>query len=171
MACKEMELEELRDRTLPSLSGGERQRTMIAQVIAQEPEIFLLDEPSSALDPNHALKLFRFLERMAAEGKTVAASAHDINLAAEFGSFVWIMKEGRLAAAGKTGDVLKGDVLSSVYGSTFVPYRREWTDFPGHPLHATEEKRYCGALFDAASFCSGDPSPAVSGAGGNPGVG
>jgi len=130
-ASREMELEELRDRPLPSLSGGERQRTMIAQVIAQEPEIFLLDEPSSALDPNHALKLFRFLERMAAEGKTVAAAAHDINLAAEFGSFVWIMKEGRLAAAGKTGDVLKGDILSSVYGSTFVPYRREWTDFSG----------------------------------------
>ncbi len=103
-----MELVDLLDRPLTTLSGGERQRAMIAQAIAQEPEIFLLDEPSSALDPKHTLGLFRFLRRAAAEGKTVAAAVHDINLAAEFGDCVWILGENGLAASGRVKDVLTG---------------------------------------------------------------
>ena len=97
---------------------------MIAQAIAQEPEIFLLDEPSSALDPKHTLGLFRFLRRAAAEGKTVAAAVHDINLAAEFGDCVWLLGGDGLAASGRVKDVLTGEVLSSVYGVSFAPLWR-----------------------------------------------
>jgi len=123
-AAEAMELVDLLDRPLTTLSGGERQRAMIAQAIAQEPEIFLLDEPSSALDPKHTLGLFRFLRQAAAEGKTVAAAVHDINLAAEFGDCVWILGENGLAASGRVKDVLTGEVLSSVYGVSFAPLWR-----------------------------------------------
>lgn len=124
-AAEAMGLEDLLSRPLPTLSGGERQRTMIAQVIAQEPEVFLLDEPSSALDPGHTLGLFKFFRSLASGGKTVVATVHDINLAAEFGDFVWILDKGRLAASGPGGEVLTEEVLSSVYSVPFVPLRRE----------------------------------------------
>lgn len=125
-AAAEMELEDLLTRRLSSLSGGERQRTVIAQTIAQEPDIFLLDEPSSALDPRHTLRLFRFLQRIAGEGKTVAAAVHDINLAAEFGDFVWMLKDGRLVAAGTVEETLTGETLSSVYDVPFSPLRGDF---------------------------------------------
>ncbi len=118
-----MDLRRLLRRPASTLSGGERQRTLIAQVIAQDPEVFLLDEPSSALDPKHTVGLFRFLRRMAAEGKTVAAAVHDINLAAEFGDWVWMLHEGALAASGRVEEVLTEETLSGVYGVPFIPFR------------------------------------------------
>ena len=123
-AARAMGLEDLLERPLPTLSGGERQRAMVAQAIAQEPEIFLLDEPSSALDPGHALALFKFFRSQASGGKTVIAAVHDINLAAEFGDFVWILDKGCLAASGPVGEVLTGDLLSSVYAVSFAPLKR-----------------------------------------------
>jgi iron complex transport system ATP-binding protein len=123
-AAEAMELEDLLDRPLTTLSGGERQRTMIAQAIAQEPEVFLLDEPSSALAPRHTLALFRFLRQAAAEGKPVAAAGSRNNLAAEFGDCVWLLGGDGLAASGRVKDVLTGEVLSSVYGVSFAPLGR-----------------------------------------------
>ena len=119
-AAREMELDGLLSRTAPSLSGGERQRLMIAPAIAQDPVIMLLAEPSSALDPRHALRLFRFLRRRADEGATVVAAVHDINLAAEHGDHVCILKGGRVAAAGEAGS-LSAQLLSEVYGTRFEP--------------------------------------------------
>ena len=122
-AAEEMELCGLLSRRVTELSGGERQRTAIAQVIAQQPDAYILDEPSSALDPRHTLRLFGFLRAVAREGRTVIAAVHDINLAAEFGDGVWLLKDGRLAASGSLEDTLTEGVLSGVYGVPFVPFR------------------------------------------------
>ena len=120
-AARAMELDGLLERPASTLSGGERQRTLIAQVIAQDPQVFLLDEPSSALDPRHTLALFRFLKKAASEGRTVAAAVHDINLAAEFGDWVWLLNDGGLHASGRAEEVLTAQVLSKVYGVSFAP--------------------------------------------------
>ena len=120
-AC-EMELGEMLSRRVSSLSGGEKQRVLIAQVIAQQPEVFLLDEPSSALDPRHTLRLFRFLRKYAREGATVVAAAHDINLAAEYADCVCFLKNGRIEAFGDVEDALNDTVLSSVYDVPFASF-------------------------------------------------
>ena len=120
-AARAMELDGLLTRQASTLSGGERQRTLIAQVIAQDPKVFLLDEPSSALDPKHTLGLFRFLKRVAGEGRTVAAAVHDINLAAEFADWVWLLNDGDLHASGRAEEVLTAKILSKVYGVSFAP--------------------------------------------------
>jgi iron complex transport system ATP-binding protein len=121
-AAHEMELGSLLFRKVSSLSGGEKQRALIAQVIAQRPEVFLLDEPSSALDPRHTLRLFRFLRRCAGEGKTVIVAVHDINLAAEFADIVCFLKGGSLAAIGCAGETLSEAVLSEVYDVSFSSF-------------------------------------------------
>ncbi len=118
-AIDAMELADLSPRSLPTLSGGERQRAMIAQVVAQETDILLLDEPSSALDPRHTIRLFRLLGAAAAEGRTVVVSVHDINLAAEFGDRVWILKDGALVAEGAVEETLTKEILSEVYDVPF----------------------------------------------------
>ena len=121
-AAREMELDDLLSRSAPSLSGGERQRVLIAQVIAQRPKIYLMDEPSSALDPRHSLRLFRFLRRRAAEGSTVVVAVHDINLASEHGDFVCILKRGRVEASGEIERVLSADLLADVYETPFEKF-------------------------------------------------
>ena len=119
-AVREMELEELRSRSVSSLSGGEKQRVVIAQVIAQNPGVFLLDEPSSALDPRHTLRLFRFLRRRTREGATVVAAVHDVNLAEEYADCVCFLKEGRLKAFGDVEKTLDETTLASVYDVPFA---------------------------------------------------
>ena len=95
---------------------------LIAQVIAQRPQIYLMDEPSSALDPRHSLRLFRFLRRRAAEGSTVVVAVHDINLASEHGDFVCILKRGRVEASGEIERVLSADLLADVYETPFEKF-------------------------------------------------
>lgn len=120
-AAASMDIGPLMDRRFPSLSGGERQRVMVAQLLVQDPDIMLLDEPSSALDPRHTVALFRMLRKAADSGKTVVVAAHDINLAAKFGDSVWILEEGRVHSSGPVDLILTGDILASVYGISFAP--------------------------------------------------
>lgn len=84
-ALKVAGLEGLEQRAQNSLSGGERRRLDIATVLAQDPQVFLLDEPAHQLDLQHQMALLSHLKRLAAEqGRAVAMSLHDVNLAARF---------------------------------------------------------------------------------------
>ena len=67
------------------LSGGERQRVVIARALAQQPDVLLLDEPTSHLDINHQIEVFDLLHRLNEErGLTLLCTTHDLNLAAEY---------------------------------------------------------------------------------------
>lgn len=100
-AAAQMQLGELLFRNASRISGGEAQRSFLAMLLAQDPQVFLLDEPSSATDVKHAVATFSLFGRMAAErGRAVAAAVHDINLALRFASDVIALKEGSLLWAG-----------------------------------------------------------------------
>ena len=74
--------DELADRDFSCISDGQRQRVLLARAICQEPEILILDEPTSFLDVKHKLELLAILEKMAREKKmTVIMSLHEIDLA------------------------------------------------------------------------------------------
>lgn len=77
-------LEGLEQRPVQTLSGGERRRLAIATVLVQDPDIFLLDEPINHLDPRHQIGILYELQRLAAKGKSIIASLHDVNLARRF---------------------------------------------------------------------------------------
>lgn len=84
-ALKIAGLEGLEQRAQSSLSGGERRRLDIATVLAQDPQVFLLDEPAHQLDLQHQMALLGHLKRLTAEqGRAVVMSLHDLNLAARF---------------------------------------------------------------------------------------
>ena len=103
-------------RNLEELSGGERQRVIIARALAQEPDLVLLDEPTSFLDIKHQHAIYRLLRRLVDErGMTVLCVSHDLNLAGAYADEAVLMAGGRVTSAGKPGDVFRPELLDAVY--------------------------------------------------------
>jgi iron complex transport system ATP-binding protein len=98
------------------LSGGERQRVLLARVLAGQPEIFLLDEPTSNLDPRHRLKVASIMRRRADAGGLVVVPTHELDLAVQVADEAVLMKEGRVLAAGPLRTVLTSANLEQVFG-------------------------------------------------------
>jgi iron complex transport system ATP-binding protein len=101
---------ELADRDFTSLSDGEKQKVMIARALAQQPEIIILDEPTSHLDIRHKLEVMEIVNRLAREtGLAVILALHDIDLAIKYCGFVLFVKDGRILAAGKPEGIVTSD--------------------------------------------------------------
>ena len=110
-------LEELRDRNMLTLSGGEIQRVFLAQVLAQDPEILILDEPANHLDLLFQKQFFDMIQRWLEEtGRAVITVMHDLSLARKYGSHALLLDRGRCAGQGKASEVLTPEALQSVYG-------------------------------------------------------
>ena len=106
----------MRARRFTELSGGEKQRAVIAMVLAQEPQIILMDEPTSHLDMNHRVDIMQIVERMNTEhGVTVLVVSHDLNLSADFCRRLVMLDHGRIRTDGPPVDVLTEDILEAVY--------------------------------------------------------
>lgn len=107
---------DIRNKLFSELSGGERQRTVVAMILAQQPEIILLDEATSHLDINHRLEVMQIVERLhSEEGTTVVMVSHDLNLAAEFCSHLVLLDHGKLVSCGPSAEVLDENILREVY--------------------------------------------------------
>lgn len=101
------ELEGLLDRPPHRLSGGEKRRVALAAVMAVDPEVLLLDEPTGGLDPRSQEWLADFLARLRDEGRTLVVATHDLELAARVARRALVLDEGhRVAADGAVGAVL-----------------------------------------------------------------
>ena len=110
------DVNDLCDRPFDLLSGGEKQRVLIAMALAQEPQVILMDEPTTHLDPNHSLEIMQIVERLNRErGLTVFMISHDLNLAAEFCRRLVLLDHGRIAADGTPSEVLREETLHKVY--------------------------------------------------------
>jgi len=112
-----MELDNLSLRMFNQLSGGERQKVLIARALAQEPEVLLLDEPTSSLDLRHQLEVLELITDIVREkGLAAIMAIHDLNLASMFSDKIIMLKEGRIYAAGKGEEVLSPENIRQVYG-------------------------------------------------------
>ncbi len=98
-----------------TLSGGELARAMLARALIGDPQVVIVDEPMSGLDPRHALDTVGRLAGLAAQGKLVIASIHDLTLAARWSTHLMALKDGRLAAFGPTAEVLTPALLRRVF--------------------------------------------------------
>jgi iron complex transport system ATP-binding protein len=107
-------------RDVRTLSGGERRRVTLAAMLAQEPRLFLLDEPSNHLDLAHQVALLDRLVALARSGeRAVVMALHDVNLASRCCDHVLLLDRGT-AIAGPCASLLTSDRLSALYG---VPLR------------------------------------------------
>lgn len=116
-ALAAMKLDALRDRQIGELSGGQQQRVFLARALAQEAHILLLDEPFTGLDVPGTEALGALLRELAAEGRLIIASHHDLASApAIFGQALLLNR--RVAAYGATETVLTPERLSALFGTT-----------------------------------------------------
>ncbi|NTV47762.1 MAG: ATP-binding cassette domain-containing protein [Chlorobiales bacterium] len=105
----------LKDRAYTELSGGEQQLVMIARVLAQNPKILLLDEPTTHLDFGNQAHLLGLLKSLVAEGLTVVAVLHDPNLAFLYGEEFLFMKDGQLLRPERSETLWDADFLKTIY--------------------------------------------------------
>ena len=108
---KLLRIEELRDKNPYELSGGQGQKVALASIIAMDPEIMVIDEPTSQLDPKGTEEIFEIIDILKKEGKTIILVEHKLELIAEYAEKVMVLDEGEMILSGNTEDVLKNKIL------------------------------------------------------------
>lgn len=112
-----LDLDRLAQRDVLTLSGGERRRLAIAQVLTQQPQVYLLDEPTNHLDPQHQLDALRLFRRQADAGAAVIASLHDVNLAVRYADRCLLLYGDGRWDIGTTDEVLDEARLSELFAT------------------------------------------------------
>lgn len=121
----------LADRPLATLSGGERQRAWIAMALCQQPELLLLDEPTTYLDVGYQLEVLELVRALRDElGMTVLMVLHDLNLAARYADRLCAMRDGVIVADGTPDAVLTPAMLCDVFGIAAEIHRDETNGCP-----------------------------------------
>ena len=106
-----LHIKELRHKNPYELSGGQGQKVALASIIAMEPEILIIDEPTSQLDPQGTEEIFKIINMLAEKGKTIILVEHKIELIGEYAEKVIVLDEGEIILKGDTKDVLKNKLL------------------------------------------------------------
>mgnify|MGYP000621130422 FL=1 len=116
-AMRIVHAEELGSRDFNAISDGQRQRVLLARAICQEPEIIVLDEPTSFLDIRHKLELLSILRSMAKEkGITVIMSLHEIDLAQKIADQILCVKGDHVCYYGTPEQIFEEQTIRELYG-------------------------------------------------------
>ncbi|OGO02113.1 MAG: hypothetical protein A2Y59_04690 [Chloroflexi bacterium RBG_13_52_14] len=112
-------IDHLKNRFFNELSGGERQKIILAMALAQEPQLLLLDEPTTHLDISHQVEMLEIVKHLNRErGVTVIAAMHDLNMAALFFDRLVLLKEGTIFADGSPQEVLTESSIQNVFSAS-----------------------------------------------------
>lgn len=126
-----LELTGLADRAIERLSGGERQRAALAKVMAQQPGLLLLDEPTTFLDIGYQIQMMDYIANWQKEtGLTTVAVLHDLNLAAQYCSRLLVIHDGRAVAVGTPDEILTSELIARVYGTTPIILKHPVSEVP-----------------------------------------
>ncbi len=124
-----LDIDDLAMRPFNELSAGQHQKVMLARGLAQDPQILLLDEPTSNLDIRHQLEVTSILRDLSrTQDLLVVMISHDINISAKFSDRMILLKDGTIFAAGKPDEVVTEENIRQAYGVESEVIRYE-----GHP--------------------------------------
>ncbi|WP_127592719.1 energy-coupling factor ABC transporter ATP-binding protein [Paenibacillus lautus] len=116
-----LEIDYLRDKNPFELSGGQKQRVALASIIVMEPDVLVIDEPTSQLDPKGTEEVFKIIELMKKKGKTIILVEHKIELIAEYADNVILLSEGEVAMQGSSQKILT-DERALAFGAALPQY-------------------------------------------------
>jgi len=108
-----LNIKEYRKQYPRSLSGGEKQRVALASVLAVQPKILILDEPTRGMEYRLKSELMGFLDEYRRRGNTVILVSHDVETVAEYADRVVLLSEGKIVVDGNKHDVLSKALLFS----------------------------------------------------------
>lgn len=112
-----LHVEEFALKDFSELSGGQKQRVLIARALAQEPEVLLLDEPTSNLDVKHQLEALDTVRAIVKKaGISAVMAIHDLNLAARYSDTLVMLKDGRVHAVGDPASLLTKENIRTIFG-------------------------------------------------------
>lgn len=115
-AIETVEMQEFSENDFNSISDGQRQRVMLARAICQEPEILILDEPTSYLDIHHKIMFFEILKRLASEKEiAVIVSMHELDFAEKISDYVLCVKDSRIVNSGKSDEIFTEEIIRNLY--------------------------------------------------------
>lgn len=100
------------NKSFATLSGGEKQRVLMARSIVQETEIYILDEPTNHLDVHYQWAIMEMIYRMK---KTVLGVFHELNLAAQYCDYIYVLNHGRVVAEGETQSTITSKLLRDIF--------------------------------------------------------
>jgi manganese transport system ATP-binding protein len=132
-AMEEVAISDLAARPLRELSGGQRQRAFVAQGLAQEADVLLLDEPITGLDLVSRQHIIDAIARQRTPGRAVLVSTHDLGDAAAADHL--LLLAGRVVASGRPGDVLTETNLADAYGGHLLRVGEQTLILDDHPHH------------------------------------
>ena len=116
-AIRTVHAEDFAERPFNRISDGQRQRILLARAICQQPEVIVLDEPTSFLDVKHKLELLDILKSMVREKNVaVIVSLHELDLAEKLSDRVVCVAEGRIDRCGTPEEIFRDDYISALYG-------------------------------------------------------
>lgn len=118
-ALQKVQMEDFADRAIGELSGGQRQRVFLARALAQEADVFFLDEPFSGIDAQSERLIFRLLQDLQKSGKTIVIVHHNLGHVSEYFSSVLLFNRG-IIQYGKTSEVFTRENLMETYGGEVV---------------------------------------------------
>ncbi len=114
-------VERLRGKMMTEMSGGEQQLANIARALAQEPDLLLLDEPTSQLDISHQVQVLNLIQRLNKQlGLTVLMNIHDLNLAGEYCDYLIMLSHGKIHTQGLPEKVLTYKNIEEVYNTVVI---------------------------------------------------
>ncbi|MDO5093762.1 MAG: metal ABC transporter ATP-binding protein [Propionibacteriaceae bacterium] len=115
-ALEAVGIPDLAPRQISQLSGGQKQRTFMARILAQDPDLFLLDEPLAGVDVASQDAIVGILKKLRSQGKTVVLVHHDLNSVPSLADDVVLLRDGRVVAAGPVAETFTQEVVLECYG-------------------------------------------------------
>ncbi len=125
--AEKMDLIHLLEKSIFQLSEGEKQRVLLAQCLVQQPELIILDEPTSHLDIGYQFSFLDLLKSLQRDTElSILMVLHDLNLASQYCDFLVLLDSGKIVKSGTPHEVLKYEILEQVYKTNLLVYQ--------HPL-------------------------------------